>query len=404
MPVYKTKNRAGKVVWGFMFSLPGASRKDRRRISKSGFATKREAEDTEARQRVDEHLKLELAKVGSGVAAQPPTTLGMLLEEFFTQHVDEKLAPKTVERYHEQAAYIDPDLLNMPLGEIKPLHLSREWKRLLESGGHHRRTNEPRPLSAKTVRNIAGVLSSAFARAEKWGLVSSNPVSRSEPPVPKKRRGLALTPAQQTAGAAAATGPWCMAAFLEVSAGTGARRGEVLALRWSDIVDGRAMIWRSLSQTKQSLEFKCTKTEDSARPVSLPPSTIAVLETHRKQQETFRQQFGPNYQTDLDLIFANPDGTPLRPDSISATVSALYRRLNLPKGASLHTLRHSHGSHLVASGMDLATVSARLGHANVRVTAEIYTHVIRGRDDEAARRWDDFQKQNSPEKRAGDVQ
>ena len=124
----------------------------------------------------------------------------------------------------------------------------------------------------------------------------------------------------------------------------------------------------------------------------------------RKEQDRFRQQFGPDYRADLDLIFANPDGTPLRPDSISATVSALSRRLKLPKGASLHTLRHSHGSHLIASGMDLATVSARLGHSNVRVTAEIYAHVIRGRDDEAAQRWQDFQHQNSPEKRAGDVQ
>jgi len=98
---------------------------------------------------------------------------------------------------------------------------------------------------------------------------------------------------------------------------------------------------------------------------------------------------------------ANPDGTPLKPDSISASVSALSKRLKLPKGASLHTLRHTHGSHLIASGMDLATVSARLGHSNVRVTAEIYAHVIRGRDDEAAQKWEQFQRQNAPEQLGG---
>jgi integrase len=153
----------------------------------------------------------------------------MLIEEFFRRHVKEKLAPKTVERYHEQAACLAPGLLQMSINEITPLHLSREWKRLLECGGHHRRTREPRPLSAKTVSNIAGVLSSAFARAVKWGLVTSNPVPLSEPPVPKKRRGMALTPAQQRAIVAAATGPWCLPTFLEVCAGTGARRGEVAA-------------------------------------------------------------------------------------------------------------------------------------------------------------------------------
>lgn len=164
------------------------------------------------------------------------------------------------------------------------------------------------------------------------------------------------------------------------------------------------MITRSLTQTRSVLEFKSTKTDESVRPVSLPDSTLAALEAHRQRPDAFRQQYGPDYRADLDLIFANPDGTPLKPDSVSATISALCRRLKLPKGVSLHTLRHTHGSHLVASGVDLATVSERLGHANVRVTAEIYTHAIRGKDDEAARKWDSFQRENSQEKRSGVVQ
>jgi hypothetical protein len=120
MPVYKTKNRAGKVIWGFMYSLPGASRKDRRRISQSGFATKREAADAEATRRIEEMQKLELMQAGVGVSASPPRTLAGLLEEFFAQHVDRKLAPKTIERYHEQAAYLDPELRSMPIAEINP--------------------------------------------------------------------------------------------------------------------------------------------------------------------------------------------------------------------------------------------------------------------------------------------
>jgi integrase len=152
------------------------------------------------------------------------------------------------------------------------------------------------------------------------------------------------------------------------------------------------------------LAFKTTKTEDSVRPVSLPPSTVAALEAHRKQQEKFRQQFGPDYRADLDLIFANPDGTPLKPDSISATVSALSRRLKLPKGVSLHTLRHTHGSHLLAAGMEITVVSERLGHSSIRVTADVYSHAIRGRDDAAAQLWDKFQGRSSTEKQKGEVQ
>jgi integrase len=233
------------------------------------------------------------------------------------------------------------------------------------------------------------------------GLVANNPVTRSEPPVPKKRRGIALTPAQQALVCESASGVWCLPTFLEVSAATGARRGEVLALRWSDLQDGRVVIARSLTQTKQVLEFKEPKTEDSVRVVSLPASARNALDIHRKRQQEFRQHYGPDYRADLDLIFANPDGTPLKPDSVSASVSALCRRLKLPKGVSLHTLRHSHGSHLLAAGMPLPAVSERLGHSSVRVTADVYSHAIRGQDDEAARRWEEFQGRKSPEKQTG---
>ena len=128
----------------------------------------------------------------------------------------------------------------------------------------------------------------------------------------------------------------------------------------------------------------------------MPASTLAALETHRARQDEFRRLYGSDYRADLDLIFANPDGTPLRPDSISATVSALFRRLKIPKpkGASLHLLRHSHGSHLLANGVPLPVVSERLGHSSVRVTADVYAHAINGQDEEAVRKWEEFQKRN----------
>lgn len=146
---------------------------------------------------------------------------------------------------------------------------------------------------------------------------------------------------------------------------------------------------------RTAISFKGTKTDSSERLVTLPPSALKILAIHKLRQSKFRAQFGDDYRHDLDLIFAQPDGAPLRPDSISASVSALFKRLKLPKGASLHTLRHTHGSHLIAAGMEISAVSERLGHSNVRVTAEVYTHAIRGRDDEAARRWEEFQ--NPPE-------
>ncbi len=183
--------------------------------------------------------------------------------------------------------------------------------------------------------------------------------------------------------------------FLELAGATACRRGELLALRWSDIQDGRAMISRSLSQTGDGLQFKDTKT-DNPHPVKIPASALAALEAHRLRQDEFRKQFGPDYRSDLDLIFANPDGTPLKPDSISATVSLLFRKLKMPKGASLHSLRHTHVSEMIDEGVPLSVISARLGHSSIRTTADIYAHMIHGQDDEAARRWDERQKRNRP--------
>jgi integrase len=186
-----------------------------------------------------------------------------------------------------------------------------------------------------------------------------------------------------------------MRTYLEIAAAAGCRRGELLALRWSDIVDGCAIVSRSLTQTREVLEFKSTKTE-KPRSVFLPATAIAVLDAHRKQQNAFRSQYGADYRADLDLIFANPDGTMLRPDSISASVSALFKRLKIPKpkGAALHLFRHSHTSVLLAEGVPLPAVSARLGHSSVRTTQEIYAHMITGQDEEAARKWEEYQKRN----------
>jgi integrase len=92
--------------------------------------------------------------------------------------------------------------------------------------------------------------------------------------------------------------------------------------------------------------------------------------------------------------------------AVSASVSLLFRNLYLPKGVSLHTLRHTHGSHLLAAGVPLTDVSKRFGHVNPHVTATVYAHALPGSDDLAAAAWEKFQKQapndNRPSKRSRD--
>jgi integrase len=315
------------------------------------------------------------------------------MKEFFSEHGAKALAPKTLDRYREMADYLDADLLAMPIPAIKPLHLSREWNRLLTSGGRGRKAGKP--LSRKTVRNIAGLVSSAYTRGLRWGIAEVNPVQASEPPVPKKKEGIALSVEEQEQLIAGANTPWGMDVFLELDAATGARRGELLGLQWADLQGNQLNIGRSLSQVGQGVFLKEPKNK-KLREITIPPTALKKLQAHRKAQQPYRDHFGESYQG--DYIFCNPDGSPLKPDTVSASVSLLFRNLKLPKGASLHTLRHTHGSHLLAAGVPLTDVSKRLGHVNPHVTATVYAHALAGRDDLAAAAWEKFQKDSKPVK------
>jgi hypothetical protein len=144
----------------------------------------------------------------------------------------------------------------MPLADITPLYLNREWNRLLQNGGHTRGHKAQRPLSAKSVPSIAGVVSSAFHRAVKWRLVGVNPVSNSEPPVPKKHKGMAVLPKEQMLLIESATGPACFRCFwsFRQPRELGAAKFWLFAGRTS-----MALIARPLTQTRQGLEFKVRK-------------------------------------------------------------------------------------------------------------------------------------------------
>jgi len=388
--VYKRKwknERGTQTNWYYVFDAPGSTRENRKQILKSGFASKKEAQDAEAERRLKEQRDFTLQKA---TPAELPGTLSGLLKEFFDEHGEKALALKTLQRYREMANYLDADLLNMEIPKIRPLHLSREWNRLLASGGRGRKAGKP--LSRKTVRNIAGLVSSAYTRGIRWGIAEVNPVPASEPPVPRKKEGVVLTVEQQEQLIDAADKAWGMDIFLELDAATGARRGELLGLQWPDLAGNKLMIGRSLAQVGQSVFLKEPKNK-KFRVITIPPSALRKLRSHRKAQEPYREHFGSSYQG--DYIFCNPDGSPLKPDTVSAAVSLLFRDMKLPKGASLHTLRHTHGSHLLAAGVPLTDVSKRLGHTNPHVTATIYAHAMPGHDDAAAKAWEKFQKESA---------
>lgn len=389
MAISQRKYKSGKVVWGYAFDAPGSGRSNRQQITKGGFKKRSEALAAEAVRRVAAKQEHTARVLNQNATTGVPKTLTELLEAFFSQH-GKRLAPKTLERYRQMVSYISSDLLATTITGVTAFELTREWNRLIERGGKVRKTKAERPLSPATVRKIAGMISSAFSRAVAWGFAEKNPVSASSMPVIRRNSGVVLTTLQQNLIINSVGED--LSAFLLLAAATGARRGELLALRWSDLNGEKLLIDESLCQTKAGLEFKEPK-NGKPRQITVPESAVAVLSKHQQRQAVFRKQYGPDYHAS-DLIFCNPDGSPLKPDSVSAKVSGLIARLNLPPGTSLHTFRHTHGSHLLAAGMPLPAVSARLGHSSVYVTATIYAHQLPDSDVEAARKWEQFQQQS----------
>jgi integrase len=379
--VFKRTLPSGSITWGYSIDAGKDENGRRKQIFKSGFARKSDA-GTALRQKLNQKDEGELVR-------PDPTTLAVFFQEWFKEHADRNCTPKTVERYHDLAAYVLPHIGTTKLQDLSALTLERVLNRLKDAGGWNRKANTARPLSAKTVRHIAGLMHVAFDTAIRWKLIKVNPIDGVQLPKVPKREAKSLD-LGQLAGFIAAARAAGVFEFVMVAAATGCRRGELLAVTWTDIdFNTRLMkVSRSLEQTKAGLRVKPTKTE-KPREIPLPAVAIEVLRTHRNAQSENRRLFGSDYRDDLNLVFSTPEGDYLKPDTLTAKVCLLAAKAGM-KGISIHTLRHSYGSHLLSEGIPLPAVSKLLGHSTVYTTANIYSHALSKDEAAAAPAWDEI--------------
>lgn len=341
--------------------------------------------------------KLILAKreeaVAIGKFIVDDITVSTLFERFIQAKTVAQRAPKTIESYRSlYTRYIGPRFGDMTLGSLKQHHLTDAYAEWLGAG------KSGRALSARSVRHIHDLLRAMHNYALRKGLVHQNVATMVSEDLPQayKPDSVALTEEQLKALLACARMPtgWArrrgvvsaqswFAPAVWFAAYTGARRGETLALRWSDLnVDQRtAAIRRSLTETKAGVQFKEPK-NGKHRTLVLSQSLIEVLLAHRSAQGDDREVFGGSYHDD-DLVFAAPDGSPVLPWTFTASFRYLVERAKVPY-IRLHDLRDTHASLLGKHGVPLEVVSKRLGHATIGITAERYLHVYTERDAEAA--------------------
>jgi integrase len=372
--IFKRKLPSGSVTWGYTIDAGKDANGKRQRIFKSGFERKGDAGDALA--------KIITERSEGSLVKPDPRTFAEFSEAWLSEYADVSCAPKTAERYREMMAHVTSGIGQQPLSKVSTLQLQRIYNQLLKSG-----KKNGTPLSIKTVRNIQGVVHIALETAVDWGLLRTNPATRCKLPPAPRREAVALdfTAARSLLESASQHG---MADFLVVDMACGARRGELLALRWCDVGPEccSVTIARSLEETKAGLRLKETKGRN-VRNVPLPQDAMEALKRVRVSQEEKRRMFGGDYRLDLDLVFCQPDGDYIPPHIVTKTVRRLAKKAGF-SGVSLHTLRHSHGSQLISAGVPLPVVSKRLGHTDIYTTARIYAHALASDESAAAEKWE----------------
>jgi len=337
------------------------------------------------------HAQAEMARLineletGSYVEPRSLSVKGFL--EQWLADAQTKVSGTTFARYRSIVRlHLEVALGTIPLTKLAPLHIQAYLAGALQSGRLCSKKGQGKGLSPRTVCHHHRVLSEALGRAVKWQLLARNPAAAVEPPRVQQEEIHAIDEAAAAQMIEAALGTRLRTPII-TAVTTGMRRGEILALRWKDVARGFIAVNRSLEETKDGgLRFKDVKARRSRRPISAPEILLEAFAAHRKEQDRYREMYGANYE-DNDLICCREDGSIWPPSAFTSAYRDLLRRRKIPN-VRFHDLRHSHASQLLRDGVNIKAISERLGHARVAFTLDVYSHLLPGMQEEAARKTD----------------
>ncbi|MFQ5968578.1 MAG: tyrosine-type recombinase/integrase [Acidimicrobiia bacterium] len=315
------------------------------------------------------------------------TTVTSYLWAWFQGHAM-VAAENTLEVYgHQIRAYVVPYIGGIPLQDLAPTDLDQLYATLLRSG---RRNGTG--LALKTVRNVHVMLHRALEDAMEHDLIRRNPAGRAKPPSTRRARKPAAERPTWSSEEAKAFLSYVvenrLRALYALVLTTGLRRSEVLGVSWNrlDLEDGHLTVVQALVEVGNRPKLKpLPKTDHSRRRIALDTETVGELRNHRKRQLEERLAEGDRYD-DQGLVFARQDGSPIRPSWLSRTFSGLAAGAGLPdlSPRSFHGLRHTYATLALEAGVPIEVVSKRLGHASIATTADLYQHVTRHVDKDAA--------------------
>ena len=289
----------------------------------------------------------------------------------------------TIVRYRDLTGRIYPAIGYLKLRELRADHLNDLYTRLAQEGQNKRTGGK---LSAKTILEHHRLISTVLEQAVKEGLVPFNVASRATLPKAEHKEVNYFQPEQVAAiRDALEQEPIKWKTLVHLFLITGARRGELLGLRWDKVDFSRNQIYicnSVLYSPDVGVYESSPKTERSKRFISLPGETMELLRQYKAWQNGERLRLGAYYQ-DQSFVFAQDNGRPMHPDSVTDWLGKFSQRHQLPH-INPHAFRHTMASMLYFNGVDSVSISKRLGHAQVSTTANIYAHVMEEADQKSA--------------------
>ena len=326
----------------------------------------------------DRNLRALLSTMDQGLPLDGgKETLGQYLERWIRAHAG-RVTARTLHGYQRYVSgYIAFCLGQVPISRLRTSQAQEMEGAMLARG-----------LSGTTVLQAHRILHKALWDAVRWGLMGRNIMDAVTPPRKGDREMKVLNPVQLRA-LLIAVKDLTNGNVISLAARTGARRGELLGLQWSDIDLERGTV--SVQRALQRIPWKgyavtMPKSAKGRRSIAIGEETVVMLRRHWATQAKARLATGPAWH-DRGWVFTRPDGRPLDPDWVTHSFENLAQKEGL-LGVRFHDLRHTHATLLLAEGVHPKVVQERLGHANIAVTLDTYSHVLPGLQEAAARAFD----------------
>jgi integrase len=316
-----------------------------------------------------------VAELQSGASVDPnKITVLEFLDRFDRDWAAIHVTARSRDRYRFALDHVRRHLGNRMLQKVHPADIAALYASLTREG--------PAP---RTTRMVHTALHRALGQAKNWGILRNNPADIAKPPKEPSKETPMLQPSE-AAGLLERLREQPLYLIASLALGTGMRRNELLGLRWQDvnIAAGRLTVEQSLEQTAtHGIRVKAPKTRHGRRTISLPAHLVTELRQRWREQQEQRLGMGLGKAPETAPVFATADGRYLSPNAITKAWPVAMAAIGMP-AVTLHSLRHTHASMLMNAGLDILTISRRLGHSSPTITLNVYGHLIHGGDDRAA--------------------